>query len=155
MAEDHSLPGWPKKKLVKDVRRDLGRYGIRPIRIDIWRATWAWAEAIARSYWHMHWPQAWEIGTQYILLLLMEMKENRSLRLPYRASDHIPPEVVALLPLSQPVPPIHGIAPRFRVVLKDNSAYHQLVHRFFGDELLALSQLADSAATDTDEDYEG
>jgi hypothetical protein len=101
MAEDHSLPGWPKKRLVKDVRRHLGRYGIRPIRIDIWRAAWAWAEAIARSYWHMHWPQAWEIGTQYILLLLIEMKENRSLRLPYRASDHIPPEVIALLPAVQ------------------------------------------------------
>jgi hypothetical protein len=49
----------------------------------------------------MHWPQAWEIGTQYILLLLLQMKENRSLRLPYRAADHIPPEVAALLPIKQ------------------------------------------------------
>ena len=49
----------------------------------------------------MHWPQAWEIGTQYILLLLIQMKENRCLRLPYRASDHIPPEVAALLPITQ------------------------------------------------------
>jgi hypothetical protein len=55
---------------------------------------------------------------------------------------------------AEPVPPIQGIAPRFRAVLKDNPAYHQLEHRFFGDELLALSQLADSAATDTDDDYE-
>jgi hypothetical protein len=101
MAEDHSLPGWPKKKLVKDVPRHLGRYGIRPIRSDLWRATWAWAEKIGRSYWHMHWPQAWEIGTQYILLLLIQMKENRSLRLPYRAADHIPPEVAALLPVAR------------------------------------------------------
>lgn len=46
----------------------------------------------------------------------------------------------------EPVPPIHGVAPEFRVILKDNPAYHQLEHRFFGDELLALSQLADTAA---------
>lgn len=49
----------------------------------------------------------------------------------------------------KPVPPIQGVAPRFRAVLKYNPAYHQLEHRFFGDELLALSQLAESAATDT------
>ncbi len=101
MAEERSLPGWPKKKLVKDVRRHLWRYGIRPTRSDLWRATWAWAEKISRSYWHVHWPQAWEIGTQYMLLLLIQMKENRCLRLPYRASDHIPPEVAALLPITQ------------------------------------------------------
>ncbi len=101
MAEEHSLPGWPKKRLVKDVRRHLWRYGIRPTRSDLWRATWAWAEKIGRSYWKMHWPQAWEIGTQYILLLLIQMKENRSLSLPYRASDQIPPEVAALLPITQ------------------------------------------------------
>ena len=74
MAEDHSLPGWPKKKLVKEVRRHLSHYGIRPVRSELWRATWAWAEAIARSYWHTHWPLPSEIGTQYILLLLIEMK---------------------------------------------------------------------------------
>ena len=101
MAEERSLPGWPKKKLVKEVRRHLWRYGIRPTRSDLWRATWAWAEKISRSYWRIHWPQPWEIGTQYLLLLLVQMKESRSLRLPYRASDHIPPEVAALLPVAQ------------------------------------------------------
>ncbi len=63
MAEDHSLPGWPKKKLVKDVRRHLWHYGIRPVRFDMWRATWAWADKIARSYWRTHWPLPSEIGT--------------------------------------------------------------------------------------------
>ena len=98
MAEDHSLPGWPKKKLVKEVRRHLSHYGIRPVRSELWRATWAWAEAIAQSYWHTHWPLPSEIGTQYILLLLIEMKESHMLRLPYRAGEKIPPQVAAMLP---------------------------------------------------------
>ncbi len=41
MAEDHTLPGWPRKKLVEEVRRHLWHYGIRPTKFDIWRATWA------------------------------------------------------------------------------------------------------------------
>jgi len=98
MAEERSLPGWPKKKLVKEVRRHLWHYGIRPTKCEIWRATWAWAAAIARSYWHVHWPLPSEIATQYILLLLVEMKQSHMLRLPYRAGDHIPPEVAQLLP---------------------------------------------------------
>ena len=101
MAEERSLPGWPKKKLVKEVRRHLSHYGIRPTKFDIWRATWAWAEKIARSYWHIHWPLPREIATQYLLLLLIHMKEDRALRLPYRAKDYIPPEVAALLPVMQ------------------------------------------------------
>ena len=101
MAEDHTLPGWPKKKLVKDVRRHLWHYGIRPTKFDTWRATWTWAEAIARSYWHTHWPSPSEIATQYILLLLVEMKNSCMLRLPYRATEIIPPDVAALLPKSQ------------------------------------------------------
>lgn len=101
MAEERSLPGWPKKKLVKDVRRHLWHYGIRPAKFDIWLATWSWADAIARSYWKTHWPLPSEIATQYVLLLLIQMKESRCLRLPYRASDHIPAEVAALLPVVQ------------------------------------------------------
>jgi hypothetical protein len=101
MAEERSLPGWPKKKLVKDVRRHLWHYGIRPVRSDIWRATWAWAEAIARSYWRTHWPLPSEIGTQCILLLLVDMKQTCMLRLPYRAGEKIPPEVAAMLPAAQ------------------------------------------------------
>lgn len=103
MAEDRSLPGWPKKKLVKDVRRHLWHYGIRPTKFDLWRATWAWAEAIARSYWHMHWPLPSEIGAQYILLLLVEMKSSLMLRLPYRAREVVPPEVKAFVAALQQI----------------------------------------------------
>ena len=74
MAEERSLPGWPRKKLVKEVRSHLWHYGIRPTKFTIWQATWSWADAIARTYWHTHWPMASEIATQYILLLLVEMK---------------------------------------------------------------------------------
>lgn len=101
MAEERSLPGWPKKKLVKDVRRHLSHYGIRPTKPELWRATWSWADAIARSYWHTHWPMPSEIATQYLLLLLAQMKSNSMLRLPYRAQQFVPPEVAALLPASQ------------------------------------------------------
>ena len=97
MAEERSLPGWPKKKLVKDVRRHLSHYGIRPTKSELWRAAWNWADAIARSYWHTHWPMASEIATQYLLLLLAQMKSSSMLRLPYRAHKIVPPEVAALL----------------------------------------------------------
>ena len=78
MAEERSLPGWPKKSRQGRAAASVAVW-IRPTRSDLWRATWAWAEKIGMSYWKMHWPQAWEIGTQYILLLLIQMKENRSL----------------------------------------------------------------------------
>lgn len=100
MAEERSLPGWPKKKLVKDVRRHLSHYGIRPSKSELWRATWSWADAIARSYWHTQWPMPSEIATQYILLLLIEMKRSCMLKLPYRAQKVVPAEVAALLPVS-------------------------------------------------------
>lgn len=101
MAEERSLPGWPKKRLVKEVRRTLSHYGIRPTKPTIWQATWTWAYAIARSYFHTHWPLASEIGTQYILLLLAEMQQSHLLRLPYRATETLPPEVATLLPALQ------------------------------------------------------
>ncbi len=103
MAEERSLPGWPKKKLVKEVRRHLSFHGIRPVKFTIWQATWSWADAIAHSYFHVHWPLPSEIGTQYILLLLVEMQQSHLLRLPYRAKEVLPPEVAAMLPaLQQP-----------------------------------------------------
>jgi hypothetical protein len=98
MAEERSLPGWPKKKLVKEVRRHLSHYGIRPTKLAIWQAAWLWADKIARSYFYPHWPSPAEIGTQYILLLLVQMQESHLLRLPYRAREILPPEVAALLP---------------------------------------------------------
>lgn len=109
MAEERTLPGWPKKKLVRDVRRHLSHYGIRPVKFQIWNATWAWASAIARSYVYTHWPLPSEIGTQYILLLLVEMQNDRSLHLPYRANTVLPPELKALLAsLQQPRLPVRG-----------------------------------------------
>ena len=39
-GEERSLPGWPKKRLVKEVRRHLWHYGIRPSEFAIWQATW-------------------------------------------------------------------------------------------------------------------
>ena len=101
MADDHSLPGWPKKKLVRDVRQHLSHYGIRP-QFTIWQATWTWASAIARSYYHTTWPIPSEIASQYILLLLAEMQSSHQLKLPYRASKVVPAEVKALLPAQQP-----------------------------------------------------
>ena len=97
MAENRTLPGWPKKKLVKSVRRHLANYGIRPIRLQAWRTTWIWAEAIARSYWQTHWPLASEIAAQYILLLLAEMKKTHMLNLPLRADTVLPSEAAAAL----------------------------------------------------------
>jgi hypothetical protein len=40
----------------------------------------------------------------------------------------------------EPVPPIHGTPPHFRVVGKENLDYYQTVHRFYGHELKALLQ---------------
>jgi hypothetical protein len=102
VAEERSLPGWPKTKLVKEARQHLWHYGVRPTKFTIWQATWSWASAIARSYWHLHWPMASEIATQYILLLLVETKSSHMLRLPYRTGEIVPPEVARLLHAAQP-----------------------------------------------------
>ena len=102
MAEDRELPGWPKKRLVRDVRRHLWHYGIRP-KGEAWRAAWSWASAIANSYYHTHWPLPSEIASQYVLLLLADMKGSCSLKLPYRADKVIPDDVRRLLPAS-PLP---------------------------------------------------
>ena len=91
MAEERSLPGWPKKKLVKEVRRHLSYYGFRPVKQAAWQAAWSWANKIAHSYFHVHWPLPSEIGTQYILLLLAEMHDSHCLRLPYQAREILPP----------------------------------------------------------------
>jgi hypothetical protein len=94
---DRDLPGWPTKRLVKRVRSQLWRFGIRP-KEPAWTATWRWASAIADSYFHRHWPLAHEIGAQYTLLLLGRMQEGRSLKLPFRADKVMPDEVRQLLP---------------------------------------------------------
>lgn len=83
--------------MVKAVRSHLWGYGIRP-QFTTWQATWAWASAIANSYYHTHWPLSSEIAAQYVLLLLCEMKQHHSLKLPYRATKVVPEEVRKLLP---------------------------------------------------------
>ena len=65
MAEQRDLPGWPKKRLVKEVRSHLRRYGIRP-QGQPWLIAWTWANAIANSYFYTNWPTSSEIGTQYL-----------------------------------------------------------------------------------------
>ena len=102
MAVPEYLPGNPKKRLVKLVRMILRKYGIKP-RGQQWRATWLWAHAVSDSYFYPQWPTALEISTQYVLLLLSEIKESDGLKLPYRAGSVIPAEVRALLP-SNPAP---------------------------------------------------
>lgn len=39
------------------------------------------------------WPDACEIASQYLLLVLMGMRESRELRLPWRAPDCVPPAI--------------------------------------------------------------
>ncbi len=98
MAENRELPGWPKQRLVKDVRAHLRSYGIRP-QGETWWATWKWAHAIAMSHYHIRWPLPSEIGTQYVLLMLADMKRHLALNLPDRANTVIPDSVRRLLPV--------------------------------------------------------
>ena len=104
MAESRDLPGWPKKKLVSQVRRQLGSYGIRPSLPKLWYETWQWASQITNSYVFPRWPLPSEIAAQYMLLLLLEMQANRALKLPYRAAEQQPPSIRLRLSVSRPVP---------------------------------------------------
>lgn len=97
MIDDHrTLPGHPRKSKVIAVRKALNRYGIRPtggmaFRLnEIWRDAWEWA--LACSEWRgsrKQWPSDTEIASQYILLLLMEMRNNVALRLPFAARNEM------------------------------------------------------------------
>jgi hypothetical protein len=90
MADSRDLPGWPKKKLVKQVRQQLASYGIRPSLSKLWYETWAWSSKITSSYIFPRWPLASEIASQYVFLLLLEMQANHALKLPYRAAEQQP-----------------------------------------------------------------
>lgn len=104
MAENRELPGWPKKKLVSQVRRQLGCYGIRPSLPKLWHESWQWASQITNSYVFPRWPLPSEIAAQYVLLLLLEMQANRALKLPYRAAEQQPPSIRLRLAAGRPVP---------------------------------------------------
>ena len=103
MAESRDLPGWPKRKLVKDVRRQLASYGIRPTLSRLWYETWQWANQITQSYVFPRWPLPSEIAAQYVCLLLLEMQSNHALKLPYRAAEQQPASVKLRLAASRPL----------------------------------------------------
>ena len=104
MAESRDLPGWPMKKLVVQVRRQLASYGIRPSLHKLWHETWQWASQITNSYVFPRWPLPSEIAAQYVFLLLIEMQANRALKLPYRAAEQQPPSIRLRLAAGRPVP---------------------------------------------------
>ena len=104
MAESRDLPGWPKKKLVAQVRRQLASFGVRPSLARLWLETWQWASQITNSYVYPRWPIASEIAAQYIVLLLLEMQANHALKLPYRAAEQQPPSVRLRLTAHRPLP---------------------------------------------------
>lgn len=115
--EHAELPGQPRTKLLREVRRTLWRYvRCRPQRDDrTWRLAWEWAYRIAdrtslvgivRKAPRLRWPAANEIASQYLLLALAEMRESCMLRLPYAAGKHMPMAAVALLSGKELVPRI-------------------------------------------------
>ena len=104
MAESRDLPGWPKKKLVTEVRRRLASYGVRPSLPKLWLETWQWASQITRSYVFPRWPLPSEIAAQYMFLLLLEMQANHALKLPFRAAEQTPPSVRLRLTACDPLP---------------------------------------------------
>jgi hypothetical protein len=73
MAESRDLPGWPKKRLVKEVRRRLASYGVRPSLPKVWLETWQWANQITNSYVFPRWPLPSEVAAQYMFLLRMAL----------------------------------------------------------------------------------
>lgn len=104
MAESRDLPGWPKKKLVAQVRRQLASFGVRPSLARLWIETWQWASQITNSYVFPRWPLPSEIAAQYMLLLLVEMQANQALKLPYRAAEQQPESVRLRLTARQSLP---------------------------------------------------
>lgn len=97
MAKEYTLPGFPKKSRVRDVKRALATWGIRPTEKKLWILTWKWAHKIEISYVYPRWPLASEIAAQYVLLLMVEMNKQARLRLPHRAAEKIPEEVQMML----------------------------------------------------------
>lgn len=104
MAESRDLPGWPKKKLVKDVRRRLASYGVRPSLSKVWLETWQWASQITRSYVFPRWPLPSEIAAQCMFLLVLEMQADHALKLPFRAAEQTPASIRLRLSASRPLP---------------------------------------------------
>ena len=103
---DKYLAGDPSRRLVKQVRSDLARYGIKPQK-QLWRMTWQWAHQVQASYiWSKRkmWPAANEVAAQYVFLLLKDMQTNHLLKLPYRAGQCVPQSVADHLAVCLPQP---------------------------------------------------
>lgn len=98
-SEKNILSGSPSNRLVKDVRRHLWRYlRCRPEKESKnWLDAWKWADACRyervkfTSTLAKKWPMPSEIATQYLMLVLAEMKQFHALRLPYAAERCVPP----------------------------------------------------------------
>jgi hypothetical protein len=101
--------GAARAKLIREVRSVLWRYlRSRPHRDDrAWQLAWEWAEACARrkALWTKRrhwWPSPSEIASQYLLLVLAELRESHMLRLPMYAAECIPPAIVERFPTAVP-----------------------------------------------------
>lgn len=80
------------------MRQSLRLWGIRPAKDSpLWIETWRWAWEVARSYNTLalpgiprhRWPLPSEIASQYVFLILLGM--GKTLRLPFRAGQHLTP----------------------------------------------------------------
>ena len=103
-SERNSLPGGPSKNRIAQVRQSLRLWGIRPAKDSpLWIETWRWAWEVARSYNTLalpgiprhRWPLPSEIASQYVFLILLGM--GKTLRLPFRAGQHLTPFLQAKL----------------------------------------------------------
>jgi hypothetical protein len=105
MAEERTLPGWPKKKLVLSTKRWLRLFGITPKDAKLRLETWQWANQIAHSYLsRVLWPTASEIAARYAFLLMLRMHQEHALKLPCRAGQYVPQTVAARLGGGSPLP---------------------------------------------------
>ena len=101
MAEERSLPGWPKKKLVKEVRRHLWHYGIRPSKFTLWHAAWSWAYAIAQLLLARPLADGLRDCDPVPLVAALRNEKQPHFAVAVPGGRHIPAEVAALLPAAQ------------------------------------------------------
>jgi hypothetical protein len=98
MAEERTLPGWPRKKLVKDVRRQLSSYGIRSSRSLLL----AGDLGLARRNRPVLLLRTLASGVRDCDTIYPAraggIQNLGMLKLPYRANKVVPAEVAALLP---------------------------------------------------------
>lgn len=103
LPDERYLPGAPSKALVRKVKSWLWHYGVRPRDSRLWLMAWAWANDIRHSYLvgRPRWPSPTEIATQYLVLLLAEMRTL--MKLPFRARERMPAAVAQQLGAPQPL----------------------------------------------------